>query len=142
MDLEALLRAHAFMKVERPPQLWSPDAEDEPFLRMLGEMIALGLGRGNELADLTLSVSNVVVEPDDDDEEDEWLPEGAYVAVTVRGAGSWEDDTWRAGQGPSTGLLANVGPAADTAGAVVAYVRDLGSEGSVTALLPRLADPA
>jgi hypothetical protein len=49
MDLEALLRAHPFMKVERPPQLWSPDTEDEPFLRMLGEMIALGLGRGNEL---------------------------------------------------------------------------------------------
>jgi hypothetical protein len=31
MDLEALLRAHVFMKVERPPQLWSPDTEDEPF---------------------------------------------------------------------------------------------------------------
>ena len=64
MDLEALLRAHGFMKVERPPQLWSPDTEDEPFLRMLGEMIALGLGRGNELEDGILNVSNVVVEPE------------------------------------------------------------------------------
>lgn len=139
MDLEALLRAHAFMKVERPPLLWSPDTEDEPFLRMLGEMIALGLGRGIELEDLTLNVSNVTVEPDD---EGEWIPEGDYVAITVRGAGVWEEDVWRAGQGPTTGLLCNVGPAADTAGAVFAYVRNLGSEGSVTALLPRLAGPA
>jgi hypothetical protein len=141
MDLEALLRAHAFMKVERPPQLWSPDTEDEPFLRMLGEMIALGLGRGNELEDLTLSVSNVVVEPDEDDDEVEWVPEGEYVAITVRGAGAWDDDTWRVGQGPTTGLLCNVGPAADFAGAVYAYTRDLVPEGSVTALLPRLLDP-
>jgi hypothetical protein len=139
MDLEALLRAHAFMKTERPPQLWSPDTQDEPFLRMLGEMIALGLGRGTELADLTLSVSNVTIEPDD---EGESIPEGDYVAITVRGHGVWADDVWRAGQGPTTGLLCNVGPAADTAGAVYAYVRNLGSEGSVTALLPRLADPA
>ena len=150
MDLEALLRAHVFMKVERPPQLWSPDTEDErwlsphlpgPFLRMLGEMIALGLGRGNELEDLTLNVSNVVVEPDEDDDEVEWIPDGEYVAITVRGAGAWDDDTWRAGQGPTTGLLCNVGPAADGAGAVYAYTRDLVPEGSVTALLPRLLDP-
>jgi hypothetical protein len=30
MDLEAHLRSHAFMKVERPPLMWSPDTEDEP----------------------------------------------------------------------------------------------------------------
>ena len=139
MDLEALLRAHAFMRVERPPRMWSPDVEDEPFLLMLGEMIALGLGRGNELAELTLNVSNVVVEPD---EEGGSIPEGDFVAITVRGTGDWDDDTWRAGQGPTTGMLCNVGPSADTAGAVYAYTRDLGSEGSVTVLLPRLLDPA
>ncbi len=138
MDLEALLRSHAFMKVERPPRLWAPDTEDEPFLRMLGEMIALGLGRGTDLEDLTLNVSNVTVEPDDDGGS---IPEGDYVAVTVRGAGAWDDDVWRAGQGPTGGLLRDVGPAADAAGAVYAYARDLGSEGSVTALLPRLPDP-
>jgi len=93
MDLDALLHAHAFMTVERPPLLWSPDTEDEPFLRMLGEMIALGLGRGNELEDLTLNVSNVVVEPDEDDEELEWIPDGEHVAIAVRGAGAWDDDT-------------------------------------------------
>ena len=141
MYLEAHLRSHAFMKVERPPLMWSPDTEDEPFLLMLGEMIALGLGRGTELADLTLNVSNVTVDPDED-EEGESIPEGDYVAVTVRGAGVWEDDLWRAGQGATTGLLGNVVAAADAAGAVYAYTRNLGSEGSVSALLPRLPDPS
>ena len=121
--------------------LWEPETEDEPFLRMLGEMIALGLGRGNELEDLTLNVSNVVVERDEDDEEVEWIPEGEYVAITVRGAGAWDDDTWRAGQGPTTGLLRNVGPAAEAAGAVYAYARDLDPEGSVTVFLPRVLEP-
>jgi hypothetical protein len=139
MDLEAHLRSHAFMKVERPPLMWSPDTEDEPFL--LSEMITLGLGRGTELADLTLNVSNVTVDPDED-EEGESIPEGDYVAVTVRGAGVWEDDLWRAGQGATTGLLGNVVAAAGAAGAVYAYTRNLGSEGSVSALLPRLPDPS
>ncbi len=124
------------MRVECPPLLWEADTEEEAFLRMLGEMIVIGLGRGNELGDLVLNASNVAVEPDD---EDPWLDEGDYVAVTVRGAGDWEaDDRWRAGQGPTRGLLVNVGPAADTAGAVSAYTRNLGREGSVTVLLPRL----
>jgi hypothetical protein len=138
MDLEAHLRSHAFMKVERPPLMWSPDTEDEPFLLMLGEMIALGLGRGTELADLTLNISNVTVDPDAEDDEGEAIPDGDYVAVTVRGAGVWEDDLWRTGQGSTTGLLGSVRPAAEAAGAVYAYTRNLGSEGSVTALLPRL----
>ena len=142
MDLEAHLRSYAFMKVERPPMMWSPDTEDEPFLLMFGEMIALGLGRGTELADLTLNISNVTVDPDAEDDEGEAIPEGDYVAITIRGAGVWEDHLWRAGQGPTTGLLVNVGPAANAAGAVYAYTRNLGSEGSVTALLPRLPDPS
>ncbi|HEX6331601.1 MAG TPA: hypothetical protein VF129_10005 [Actinomycetota bacterium] len=136
MELGGYLRAHAFLRVERPPLLWEADTEDEPFLRMLGEMIVIGLGRGNELGNLVLNVSNMTVEPN---EEPPSIPPGDYVAVTVRGAGDWEaDDVWRAGQGPTRGLLGNVGPAADEAGAVFAYTRNLGEEGSVTALLPRL----
>ena len=77
MDLDGPLRAHASLKVERPPTLWEAETEVEPFLALLGQMIALGLGRGNELGDLTLNVSNVVLEPDEDDEEAE------QVAVTV-----------------------------------------------------------
>ncbi|MGH7541691.1 MAG: hypothetical protein ACRELC_11895 [Gemmatimonadota bacterium] len=139
MRFDAILRAHGFMRTERPPALWEADTNLEPFLKTLGEMIALGLGRGNELAELTLNVSNMTVEPDEDpDEEGAWIPDGDYVAVTVRGAGAWEDDMWRAGQGPTRGILANVGPAADAAGAAAAYSRNLGSDGSVTVLLPRL----
>jgi hypothetical protein len=141
MDLDGPLGAQASLKVERPPMLWEAETEVEPFLALLGEMIALGLARGNELAELTLNVSNVVVEPDEDDEEADRIPEGEYVAIIVRGAGAWDDDTWRAGQGPTTGPLSNVGPAADAAGAVYAYTRDLVAEGSVTALLPRVPEP-
>jgi hypothetical protein len=141
MDLDRPLRAQASLKVERPPTLWEAETEVEPFLALLGEMIALGLGRGNELAELTLNVSNVLVEPDEDDWEVDRIPDGEYVAITVRGAGAWDDETWRAGQGPTTGLLSNVGPAADAAGAVYAYTRDLVVEGSVTVFLPRLPEP-
>jgi hypothetical protein len=141
MDLDGQLRAQSSLKVERPPLLWEAETEVEPFLALLGQMIALGLGRGNELEDLTLNVSNVVVEPDEDDEELEWIPGGEYVAITVRGAGAWDDDTWRAGQGPTMGSLRDVGTAAAAAGAVFAYARDLAPEGSVTALLRRLAPP-
>jgi len=139
VNLEPLLRAHGFMKVEHPPELWGAGTEDEAFLRVLGEMIAIGLGRGNELAELTINVANVTAAADD---EGGWIPPGDYVAVSVRGGGAWEDDTWRAGQVPSTGLLVNVGPAAGTAGAGYAYSRNLGSEGSVTTLFPRLVPPS
>jgi hypothetical protein len=138
VELDGYLRAHAFMQVERPPELWEVDTRDEPFLRMLGEMIVIGLNRGNDLADLVLAAANVTVEPERDDEKARLAP-GDYVALTVRGAGDWEtDDVWWAGEGPTRGLLASVGPAADEAGAVFAYTRNLGGEGSVTAFLPRL----
>lgn len=140
MDLAPFLRAHSFMRVEQPPLMWEPDTQDEPFLRMLGEMIVVGLRRGNELEALTLNVSNVIVEPD---EEDASIPDGEYVAITVRGAGAWEDDVWRSGQGPTKGLLSHVGPAAGNAGAVYAYARSLGADGgSVTTLLPRFVPPS
>ena len=139
MELEALLRAHGFLRVERPPQLWEVDTEVEPFLYLLGEMIALGLASGTDLSELTLNVSNVVVEPDEEPDEPPWLWPGEYVAITVRGPGTWgEDDVWRAGQGPTRGVLCNIGPRANDAGAVSAYSRRFEGEGSVTALLPRL----
>jgi hypothetical protein len=139
VNLEPLVRAHGFMNVEHPPLTWEADTRDDDFLRVLGEMIAIGLGRGNELAELTLNVANVTAEPD---EEGGWIRPGDYVAVTVRGGGTWEDDVWRAGQGPTNGLLRNVGPAAGTAGAVMAYARNLGSEGSVRTMFCRLVAPS
>ncbi|HJS25503.1 MAG TPA: hypothetical protein VJ913_00055 [Actinomycetota bacterium] len=44
MELEALLRAHGFMRIESPPEPWEADTQDEAFLKMLGEMIVIGLG--------------------------------------------------------------------------------------------------
>jgi hypothetical protein len=139
--LDEILVAHGFMQVERPPELWGADTDDERFLFMLGEMIVVGLGRGNELADLTLAVSNVLVEPEDDPDEEPWLEPGEYVSVTVKGPGAWADDVWHPGEGPTRGLLTNVAPRADDAGAVYAYARDLGPRGgAVTALLRRARD--
>ena len=138
MDLEGPLRDQTAVKIERPPALWEADTQTEPFLALLGELIALELGRGNELAGLTLNVANVVVEQD---EEDGSIPEGEYVAITVRGGGSWDDETWRPGSEPATETLREVGPAAEAAGVVYGYSRNLGGEGSVTVFLPRLTEP-
>jgi hypothetical protein len=138
MDLDGPLRSQGSLKVERPPTLWEADTELEPFLALLGELIALGLGRGNELSRLTLNVANVVVEPD---EEGGSIPVGEFVAITLRGGGSWDDDVWRRGTEPTTASLRELGPAAQAAGGVYAYERDLGPEGSVTVFLPRLPQP-
>jgi hypothetical protein len=138
MRFDEILTAHGFMKTERPPLMWEADTDDERFIPMLGEMIVVGLNAGNELAQLTLAVSNVTVDEDDDADETPWLEPGDYVAVTVKGPGRWSDDAWRAGEGPTRGLLANIAPRADDAGAVYAYTRALGGEGAVTVFLPRL----
>jgi hypothetical protein len=138
MDLDGPLRAHAPLKVERPPLLWEAETEPGTFLALLGGLIALGLGRGNDLADLTLHVANVVVEPD---EEGGSIPQGEFVAISIRGGGTWDDEAWREGEAPASGLLADVGPDAKAAGAVYAYARNLGAEGSVTVFLPRALEP-
>ena len=128
-ELESLLRAHGFLTVERPPVLWSLHTTGlESFVRALGESIAAALVRnGNDLAAVTLGVSNIV-----DDEGRE------FVGVTLSGAGAWAPEaTWRAG---SDVILAgaDLTAALSAAGAVFGYVRDLGDgTGSVTAWYPR-----
>jgi hypothetical protein len=140
MRFDEFLTAHGFMRTERPPLMWEADTDDERFIPLLGEMIVVGLNAGNELAQLTLAVSNVTVEEDDDEpEETPWVEPGDYVAVTVRGPGRWSDDVWRSGDGPTLGMLVNVAPRADDAGAVYAYTRDLDGEGALTVFLRRLA---
>ncbi len=62
VDVESVRRAHAFLRTEAPPEPWQMDA-DETFFPLLGEMIAAGLARGNELGDITLSFANVRVKP-------------------------------------------------------------------------------
>ena len=140
MRFDGILMAHGFMQTEWPPLMWEADTDDERFIPLLGEMIVVGLNAGNELAQLTLAVSNVTVEEDDDDpEESPWVEPGDYVAVTVKGPGRWSDDVWRSGDGPTRGMLVNVAPRADDAGAVYVYTRDLDGEGAVTVFLRRLA---
>src|ERR1700752_381770 len=88
IDLDALLNAHAFMQVERPPSLWDVDVDDEPFIRMLGEMIVVGLLHHDVLAELTLNASNVTVGDDGPD----GVGSGDYVAISITGPGAWERD--------------------------------------------------
>jgi hypothetical protein len=135
VELDALLRAHEFMRVERPPLLWETDAELEPLIRMLGEMLALGLRHNNDLAELTLNASNVTLEPDGPD----GVVPGDYVGLTVSGPGStWEDLTWRPGS-PSTSFdqFGDLGRTLEGAGARFAYTRRLQDGGAITVWLPR-----
>ncbi len=132
-ELDGVLNAHAYLRVERPPSLWAPQSELEPFVRMLGELIVVGLLRnGNVLAELTLNVSNVVIEPAAAGP----MPAGVFVAVTIRGRGDWSPEaTWA--PTTSSAELESAQAAAQAAGAVYLYSRVLGDdEGSVTVLLP------
>ena len=86
-------------------------------------------------------MANVTVKPSEDDEggePDEWLPEGDYVAVTVRGRGHWSPETvWRPGAPLAEGVIAKLADRLRDARARFAYTRDLGREGCVTVYLSR-----
>jgi hypothetical protein len=144
MRLDALLTAHAYMKVERPPELWEADTEDVRFIPLLGEMIASALSRGAgvELGALTLNASNVEVsETGDDDGSSHGPPAGQYVAVTVSGRTDLGPDSrWRPNGPPSTGLLGSLAERLVTAGVRFAYIRRIPPTGSITVFLDRLSD--
>ena len=135
------------MKVERPPEIWAAVTEDVVFIPLLGEMIAAalagGLAHGLELSELTLNVSNVVVErsTDDQDTDPPWVAPGEYVAVTVSGATDLgPDSTWRPGAPPvSRELLGRLNERLTTAGARFAYVRRTPPRASITVFLDREA---
>jgi hypothetical protein len=136
-ELEALLTAHAYLQVERPPVLWDPETDLEPLIRLLGEMISAALVRnGRLLSQVTLNVSNVTVDPDAAGR----IPAGDFVAVTIRSRGDWSPETsWRRGADEAVPLVdENIGAAAAAAGVVYGYSRVLaGGEGSVTVLFAR-----
>jgi hypothetical protein len=137
MKLDATLRAHGFMRIERPPLLWEIDvADDRPFFRLLGELIAHGLGRGSELSELLLAASNVTIEPETLRE----VAAGDYVALTIRGRGDWgPEQTWVPASAARL-VGADLDRAAREAGIAWGYTRVLGpDEGSITVLFPRLA---
>jgi hypothetical protein len=135
--VEHVLRAHAYLRTEAPPEPWQPDADDGTFFGLLGEMIVAGLTRGNELGDLTLSFSNVLVEPSAAGP----LPEGEMVAVAIRGAGDWMPErAWdrEVGAAPAPFVSPDLEAAAAASDAVYAYVRQTApDEGSITALFRR-----
>ena len=139
MKFDALLRAHGFMKIERPPEMWEADTEDVRFIPLLGEMIAAGIGGGSPLEELTLNVSSVVVQPDPCAEAGQGRrpPQGEYVAVTVRGKTDLgPDDSWLPGD-VGRDLLGRLRQRLADAGACYAYVRRIPPEGSITVFLRR-----
>jgi hypothetical protein len=134
IDLDAVLRAHTFLQVERPPELWEVDVDDDVFIRMLGELIVVGLLHHDVLGDLTLNASNVTVA----DDGPAGIGPGDHVAITIRGPGRWERDvTWTPASAEplwSPGTDAAV----RAASASFAYLRRLGDdEGSITVFIPR-----
>jgi hypothetical protein len=134
IDLDALLNAHAFMRVERPPQLWEVDVDDEPFIRMLGEMIVVGLLHHDVLAELTLDAANVTM----GDEGPDGVDAGDYVAISIKGPGAWEPDTRWTPASTEPFWSPDLDAAVRAASASFAYRRRLGeNEGSITVFVPR-----
>jgi hypothetical protein len=143
MRLDAILRAHAYMKLERPPELWEVDTEDWRFLPLLGEIIAAALSSGTPLGELTLNASNVVVEPPESNEDPGAPRPAEYVAITVRGPTDFgPDDRWDPSAPHRTGLLSRLRHRLEAAGARFAYIRRIPPDGSFTVFLSRLASPA
>ena len=134
MDIGPYLRAHSFLRVERPLELWEVECPEREFLGLLGELIVAGLLRGNALGDLLLNASNVVVE---DDTPGGAPPRGRFVALTISGAGDWEPDlTWTSARPVIRGLVgADLDAAFRAAGVPYAYVRVGCEGGSATAYL-------
>jgi hypothetical protein len=130
-ELDGILNAHAFLRVERPPELRSITAELETFIRLLGEMIAAALVcNGHRLEEITLNVSKVVVEP----EAVGPAPEGEYVAITIRSGGDWGPEAVWVPEEETTVISPDVTGALTSAGASYAYTRVLADgEGSLTA---------
>jgi len=137
MRFEALLRAHSFMKVERPREIWEGETEDWRFIPLLGEMIAAGLADGAPLEELTLNAANVTVAHGEDD-EDLSLPSGDFVAITVSGAVDFGPDArWLPSAPPAAGILLRLDEKLESAGARFAYVRREGARGSLTVFIVR-----
>src|SRR5262245_42326541 len=138
MRLDALLRAHGFMRIERPPELWEADTEDVRLLPLLGDMIAAGLAAGASLGDLTLNVSNIVVEPFDDNACSHLPAVGEYVAITVSGPADFGPDAvWSPSSASASGIFMRLRERLAAAGACYAYVRRLTAQGSFTVFFRR-----
>jgi hypothetical protein len=134
IDTGAVLRSHHYMRTERPPVLWDLSVDDEEiFYRLLGEAIAHGLGRGNELGGLTLKADNIVVEHDDGLTEP-----GDYIGITILGPiGDWSpEQAWPVDAG-ATFVNTDLHGAAAEAHLTFGYTRaSPEGGGSITLFLP------
>jgi hypothetical protein len=136
-ELEGLLNADAYVQVERPAALWAPEADLEPFVRLLGEIAAALVRNGQQLAKVALNVANDSVEP----EAAGRIPESDFVVVTIRGRGDWSPETsWHPRDEPGPILVnPDLHCAAVAAGAAYGYPRSSGDgEGSVTVFFRRV----
>jgi hypothetical protein len=139
MRFDALLHANRALTIERPPRLWEAEADEPRVASLVAAMIGALSARGVRPADLTLNISNVVVETSDDgDDETEPRP-GEYVAVTVLGrVDAGADDRWSAARSASGAVLTSLQQPLAAAGVRFAYVRRLPPQGSITVYLPAI----
>jgi hypothetical protein len=136
VDLGPVLRAHAFLRVERPFTLWPAEVDDVALIRLLGETIAFALSRGTELGDVALRAANVTVEHDDAP-----VPAADYVTLEIEGVGDWAPEvSWTpAAPDAVVVLTADVTAALRGAAARWAYTRAFTDRGSMTVFFPRAA---
>jgi hypothetical protein len=131
------------LKVERPPEIWEVLGDEGRVAELLEAMIRAATTSGASLDELTLNVSNVVVEPPDDDEPMTAPRPGEYVALTITAPSDLgPDGTWQPGAGAPTGVLNGLVGQCQAAGVLFAYVRRIPGRGSLTVFLPHLASKA
>ena len=139
-ELQGVLNAHPFVVVQQPPELWGTEVGLEPFVRLLGEMLAAALVRnGHDLSAITLNVANVTAQEDPLSQ----ILSGDFVAITVRCEGDWSPEgSWLPSHAADRRFISEdfEGALAD-AQAAFGYVRVLQeAEDPVTDFLRRQAE--
>ena len=140
VSVESMLRAHSYMRTGRPSDTWDPDVDDQTFFALIGEMIVVGMHRGNELGELTLSVTNVTVMPGAEGP----IPAGDHVAITISGRGDWTpEQTWSREAGVSEPFVtADLDATIVASDAIYGYTRQGSPEtGGITAMFPAATPP-
>jgi hypothetical protein len=138
VELDALLDSLTDVRVERPPLLWSADADEAAVAALVDEMFGQATARGCARHDLVLRVNNVTVEFDDgEDEEGSGPAEGDYVALSVIG-GEWPELSWKPGASDALLMTRALDARARGAGVTYGYARaGTGNDGSITVFLTR-----